>query len=301
MRRALAMWEVASKDDEFTPNVSAIIYDEDELDAVTEWKLALDENRLHRPLPPVDEARAVVELRLRLDCLALRETLEDKQGWDEDEIPQSLEQWRTEYERLTAMAHASGHFLGTKTSVTWKQVEEYLGITEAQSRAMRQLANAPIATQGALLNTNLSRRRQLAITHAPAERQVELVEATQMVGYTPALVIEATASALKNENGTQHSAVAVLELTQRVHQARPQMNRAALTAQVLWLLNQPELAPESGLDTITIDTDLFMELSRGMMERLKDEIIYCRANGMEDLAQRGIDGMRDIIRMLEAA
>lgn len=36
--------------------VSAIIYDEDELDPIMERKLALDENRLHQPLPPVDEA-----------------------------------------------------------------------------------------------------------------------------------------------------------------------------------------------------------------------------------------------------
>lgn len=98
------------------------------------------------------------------DCTELRQYLEGIEGWDEDALPQSLESWRAEYQRLKAVAEGQGRSLRGLLSITWAEFEEYLGISETERKMMYRLANTPVPTQEALLATDLPQRHQIATT-----------------------------------------------------------------------------------------------------------------------------------------
>lgn len=223
-RRYWAMKQAVKSHPDLPPYVSVIIYEPEELTADLEWMLALDENRVRKPLNPVDEARAVVELKLRVDCREMRGKLEGTIRWRDEELPQSLEAWQAEYERLAQLALTKGRTPESLLTATWADLEQQLHLKERDRRRMQQLATAPIATQDALRESDLGEHQQIAITYAPAERQIELIQVARQDGKRDDVsvnAIYAAAHALADERLQETPAAQVLAEAQRLYRMEP--------------------------------------------------------------------------------
>jgi ParB-like nuclease domain len=275
-RRYQAMQQAVASHSDLPALISVIIYEQGELTPDLEWMLALDENRVRRPLTPVDEARAVVELKLRIDCMELRRKLEGVEGWQDDELPPSLEAWQTECDRLTELARGQGRSVASILSVQWQTLEEQLHLKERDRRRMQQLAATPAATQEALSESDLGARQQIAITYAPTNRQVELIEATRQAGRPDEIsvaAIYAAAHALADERTAGTPAAQVLNEALRLYRLEPKQSPKDLCAAAVSNLTRAaeEFGAEESSNTGNTDKE-----NNGAEGETQDEVRYER-------------------------
>ncbi len=253
-RRYWAMKAAVESHPDLPPLVSVIIYERDELTPDLEWMLALDENRVRKPLMPVDEARAVVELKLRVDCMEMRRKLVGVEGWPDEELPQSLEAWQGEYDRLARLGETQGRPAASLLTATWGDLEQQLRLKERDRRRMQQLAAAPITTQDALRNSDLGERQQIAVTYAPPARQVELIEAARQMGRpddVSVAAIYAAAHALGDDRLHDTPTAQVLDEAVRLYHLEPRQPPKELCAAIV--NNLTRTAEEFGPETDPTD------------------------------------------------
>jgi hypothetical protein len=170
-RRLEAMRQVAGYDNTYGA-VPVIIYEQAELDPITEWKMMIDENREREPLKPVEEARAFLGLKLRMDCEALAIALGLNFGARAAQLI-TLADWQQELSYLTQEMARLGRN-AVNYHIKWAEFETYAGIANTNRKRYWQLAAASVETQEYLLTTNLPLMHQVAIASAPQAWQLEL-------------------------------------------------------------------------------------------------------------------------------
>jgi|GEM_PF-3446196 len=151
--------------------VPAIIYEADEMDAVTRLRMQLGENNTRRDLRPMEQALSYYELKVRMDCMYLSDALKVTMPEADD-----LAGWEAAYARL--VKQAEGQPL-ERVRETWAEFERYSGLSRDQRVDLMQLLKLSGAVRARLLgeDAGLTMSHHLALAEAPAVRQEELLTA----------------------------------------------------------------------------------------------------------------------------
>ncbi len=160
----------------------AIIYEVGEQGPLERLQHQVFENDRRRPLAPTDRGRAVVQLKLMLDCQKLLAALEP--GAELANL-RGLAAWQAERQRLVGEAERRGLLrqrdgklvVPRRLKVGWEAVEQMMGISNTECKWLVRLGELPADEQAALRQSSLSEQQQVAVSHAPAGRLVAVLDA----------------------------------------------------------------------------------------------------------------------------
>lgn len=220
--------------------VPAIIYEADEMDAVTRLRMQLGENVTRRDLRPLEAALSYYELKVRMDCMYLSDELKVAMPEADD-----LAGWQAAYAGL--LKQAEGQPL-ERVRETWAEFEQYSGLSRDQRVDLMQLLKLDGAVRARLLDNDngLSMRHHLALVEAPSSRQGELLTAVlNTAGEVPPVrAVQATARVLSTP-GTIYPTSEVLAVSRRLLATQPNQRVERLKESVLAALTTPAAPPTS--------------------------------------------------------
>jgi len=202
--------------------VPAIIYEADEMDAVTRLRMQIGENNTRRSLSAMETALSYYELKVRMDCMYLSDRLAVPLPEADD-----LVGWQAAYAGL--VEQAEGKKL-PRLDESWEEFEQYTGLSRDTRILYMRLLKLDAAVQARLIGSDLPLRHQLALGDAPLEVQEELLEAVlrNQTDIPPLKVMQATARVLSAMREQQLAAGSVLAAVRRQAASNPQQRTEEL-------------------------------------------------------------------------
>ncbi len=219
--------------------VPAIIYEPDEMDAVTRLRMQIGENTTRQPLSAMETALSYHELKVRMDCMYLSDQLGVAMPEADD-----LAGWEAAYAAL--LKQAEGKKLA-RVDESWAEFEQYSGLSRDTRVLYMRLLKLHPDVQTRLIGSDLSLRHQLALGDAPPPVQGELLTAvTDNPGDIPPLkVVQAAARVLAALGEQRPPATQVLATTRRRLGSDPGLAVDALKQAVKQELGGPPPATAS--------------------------------------------------------
>ena len=133
----------------------AIIYEVGEQGPLERLQHQVFENDRRRPLAPTDRGRAVVQLKLMLDCQQMMSVLEPERT-----LPdlRGLVAWQAEWRRLVGEAEGQSLLrlrggvmtIPRRLKARWEAVEQLMGISDTECKWLVRLGELPATEQVAL-------------------------------------------------------------------------------------------------------------------------------------------------------
>jgi len=146
----------------------ALICPAGHLTAAQVWLSQINENERRRNLTNMEKALAYQQQKLLFDYEELCRLLACP-------LPTRTDITEADYEMLAAEARADG-LRGIKPR-SWPRVEQLVGISETQRKKLLRLTRLPTTLQQAMLSSPLALDALHAISEAPADCQLELLQA----------------------------------------------------------------------------------------------------------------------------